>query len=102
MVHEARVVSTSRPARPKTVEVFPPALRQIRVQVLDRIELVVKIAIDEGSPRPLRQVSCARFRDYHGYNLYNARALPSRILSANVVGKCRSSAASGSAACTCG
>src|SRR5207248_7501344 len=63
VVHEARVVATGDARGPVGVDVLPPALRQVGVQVLDRIQLVVEIAVDQRLPGPT-----AGLRALQGYN----------------------------------
>src|SRR4051794_24841984 len=68
MVHEARVVAAAGAARTEGVDMVAPTLRQIGIQVFDRIELVVEVAVDQGAARP----RCSLF-SYRGRNRHDRR-----------------------------
>src|SRR5579859_5579583 len=104
VVHEARIVGAAWTARAVGLEVVAPALRQVGVEVLDRVQLVVKVAVDQGPARPCARRCFADCGDDHGclltsYSRYQARALSLLIFCATPADRCRRSTASGSAAC---
>ena len=69
MVHEARVIGSAWTARAKRVEMLAPTLREVRVQVLDGIELVVKIAVDQRAAGAHRLHFGSRGSQHHGLQL---------------------------------
>src|SRR5215831_21285560 len=76
MVHEARVVRALRSPHAVRLDVLLPASRQVRVQVLDRVELVVEISVDQGRARPQ-----PRLRASLGQGLDHGQRLPPLVIT---------------------
>ena len=47
VIHEARIVAAVGGAHAERVQVVAPALRQVGVEILERVDLVVQVAIDD-------------------------------------------------------